>query len=301
MVSSGGILKSDRFRSQDRLELRLTQVHSLMVNVLLNNRIDQAGNITVVIDVLSNLCGADIFQLARQLQLHDFSPDLIVDLSRMCFSGPSEYDVIEEMDRIFFRLFLIGTCIVDDVRSDHDVKFLIREHFLQSAKVRRVRDIDRRVVREQMHIKFIRDRHVHDLTANQMRLGLLRPGKFVHREKYRKSEFTDLSGDLLVGQGERIEGPREECHFISRHGLHVTAEELVAGDETSDVRQGRRTVVEAELSAFILIQEEQQFFRTQREHPVLIALCKDLGAENMLPDHKKRLLADLFSVVCKAA
>ena len=67
---------------------------------------------------------------------------------------------IEEMDRIFFRLFLIGTCIVDDVRSDHDVEFLIREHFLQSAKVRRVRDIDRRVVREQMHIKFIRDRHV---------------------------------------------------------------------------------------------------------------------------------------------
>ena len=91
----------------------------------------------------------------------------------MCFSGPSEYDVIEEMDRIFFRLFLIGTCIVDDVRSDHDVEFLIREHFLQSAKVRRVRDIDRRVVREQMHIKFIRDRHVHDLAANQMRLGLL--------------------------------------------------------------------------------------------------------------------------------
>ena len=94
---------------------------------------------------------------------------------------------------------------------DHDVEFLIREHFLQSAKVRRVRDIDRRVVREQMHIKFIRDRHVHDLAANQMRLGLLRPGKFVHREKYRKSEFTDLSGDLLVGQGERIEGPRKNA------------------------------------------------------------------------------------------
>ena len=124
MVSSGGILKSDRFRSQDRLELRLSQVHSLMVNVLLINRIDQAGNITVVIDVLSNLCGADIFQLARQLQLHDFSPDLIVDLGRMCFSGPSEYDVIEEMDRIFFRLFLIGTLHRGRIGRHPQCKFL---------------------------------------------------------------------------------------------------------------------------------------------------------------------------------
>ena len=88
---------------------------------------------------------------------------------------------------------------MDHVGSHNDIEFFCREHLPQAAQIRRVRDVDRRVVREQMDIKLVRDGHVYDLAAHQMRLGLLRPGKLINGKKYGKSELLDLLCDLLVG------------------------------------------------------------------------------------------------------
>ena len=170
-----------------------------MVNVFLDYRVDEAGNIAVVINVFTDLRGADILQLLRELQLHDFSGDLLVNLRRMCLTRAPEDDVVEGMDGILLRILLVGARVVDHVGSHNDIEFFRREHLPQAAQIRRVRDVDRRVVREQMNIKLIRDGHVYDLSAHQMRLGLLRPGKLINGKKYGKSELLDLLCDLLVG------------------------------------------------------------------------------------------------------
>ena len=57
-----------------------------MVNVFLDYRVDEAGNIAVVINIFTDLRGADILQLLRELQLHDFSGDLLVNLRRVCLT-----------------------------------------------------------------------------------------------------------------------------------------------------------------------------------------------------------------------
>ena len=170
-----------------------------MVNVFLDYRVDEAGNIAVVINIFTDLRGADVLQFLRELQLHDFSGDLLVNLRRVCFTRASEDDVVEGMDGILLRILLVGARVVDHVGPHNDIEFFCREHLPQAAQIRRVRDVDRRVVREQMDIKLVRDGHVYDLAAHQVRLGLLRPGELIDGEKYGKAEFLDLLCDLLVG------------------------------------------------------------------------------------------------------
>ena len=131
-----------------------------MVNVFLDYRVDEAGNIAVVINIFTDLRGADILQLLRELQLLDFSGDLLVNLRRMCLTRAPEDDVVEGMDGILLRILLVGARVVDHVGSHNDIEFFRREHLPQAAQIRRVRDVDRRVVREQMNIKLIRDGHV---------------------------------------------------------------------------------------------------------------------------------------------
>ena len=195
-----------------------------MVNIFLDYRVDEAGNIAVVINIFTDLRGADVLQLLRELQLHDFSDDLLVNFRRMCLSRTAEDNMVEGMDGIFFRFLLVGACVVDNVGSHNDIEFLRREHLSQATQIRRVRDVDRRVVREQMDIKLVRDGHVYDLAAHQVRLGLFRPGELVDGEEYGESKLLDLLRDLLVGQCERVEGSREERNFVPRHGLHLAAE-----------------------------------------------------------------------------
>ena len=119
-----------------------------MVNVFLDYRIDEAGNIAVVINIFTDLRGADILQLLRELQLHDFSGDLLVNLRRVCLTRAPEDDMVEGMDGILLRILLVGARVVDHVGSHNDIEFFRREHLLQPPQVRRIRDIYRRVVRE---------------------------------------------------------------------------------------------------------------------------------------------------------
>ena len=119
-----------------------------MVNIFLNDRIDEARNIAVVINIFTDLRGADILQLLRELQLHDFPPDLLIYLRRMFFTRAAEYDMVEGMDGILFRLLFIGACVVDHVGSHNDIEFFRREHLLQPPQICRIRDIYRRVVRK---------------------------------------------------------------------------------------------------------------------------------------------------------
>ena len=47
-------------------------------------------------------------------------------------------------------------------------------------------------------MELTRHRHAHDLTADQMRLRLFRPGKFIDRQKHLIAAVADLADNLLV-------------------------------------------------------------------------------------------------------
>ena len=87
---------------------------------------------------------------------------------------------------------------MDDIGAHHDIKLLLAKDLLEPFQISRIRNIDRRLIREQMHVKFIRNRHIYDLAPHQMRLRFLGPGEFIHSEEHGKTHLADFSGNLFV-------------------------------------------------------------------------------------------------------
>ena len=157
--------------------------------------------------------------MLRKLQLHNLAADLIHHLTvifivRLDIAHTAERDVVHRMNRIFDRFLLIRRGIGNDIAADHDKQLFSGKHLSQAFQIRRVGDIDRNIIWEQVHMELIRHRHAHDLTADQMRLRLFRPGKFIDRQKYLIAEVADLADNLLVRQRKRVKRAREECHLV---------------------------------------------------------------------------------------
>ena len=68
-------------------------------------------------------------------------------------------------------------------------------------------------------MELIRHRHTHNLTADQMRLRLFRPGKFIDRQKHLIAAVANLADNLLVRQRKRVKCAWEECHLVSLFDL----------------------------------------------------------------------------------
>ena len=106
--------------------------------------------------------------------------------------------MVHRMNRIFNRFLLIRRGIGNDIAADHDIQLFSGKHLSQAFQIRRIGNIDRNLIREQVHMELIRHRHTHDLTADQMRLRLFRPGKFIDRQKHLIAAVADLADNLLV-------------------------------------------------------------------------------------------------------
>ncbi len=209
------VFKGNGLGPHNGLIFRLPQIQPLMVDILLDHRIDEAGDIPVLINVLPDLSGADVLQALGQLQLLHLSGDAFIDLSRPGVTGPAEDQMVEAMDGIFLWLLFIGAGVMDHVRSRHDIDLLLRKDLPKPLKIRRIGDIDGDIVGKQVDIKLIGHGHIDDLPAHQMGLGLFRPGKLVDGQEHRIAQLPDPSCDLLVGQGERVKGARKKRHLAA--------------------------------------------------------------------------------------
>ena len=197
------LLIGDRTRADIWFIFRLAQIQTIVIDIFLHRRVNQVRNISVQIDIFTDSRRTDVLQMLRKLQLHDLAADLIHHLTvvfivRLDIPHASERDVVHRMNRIFDRFLLIRRGIGNDIATDHDIQLFSGKHLSQAFQIRRIGDIDRNIIREQVHMELIRHRHTHNLTADQMRLRLFRPGKFIDRQKYLIAEVANLADNLLV-------------------------------------------------------------------------------------------------------
>ena len=91
------VFKGNGLGPHNGLIFRLPQIQPLMVDILLDHWIDEAGDIPVLVDIFPDPGGADVLQALGKLQLLHLSSDALVDLSRPGVPGPAEDQMIEAM------------------------------------------------------------------------------------------------------------------------------------------------------------------------------------------------------------
>ena len=95
-----------------------------MVYIFLHHRIDEIGDIPVMIDIFTYFRGADVLQLRGKLQFLHFSCDAIINLSRPGITGAAEDQMIKAVYGVFCRYFFIGAGIMDHVGAYYYVYIL---------------------------------------------------------------------------------------------------------------------------------------------------------------------------------
>ena len=105
--SVGQRLKAEHFRLHDMLVLRFSEVEAVVINIVLRYRIDQIGNVPVIVDVFTNSGRTDILQMNRQCQFYDPSGNILVGFGQIVLfflpyrrAFPPEHNMIEGMNRV---------------------------------------------------------------------------------------------------------------------------------------------------------------------------------------------------------
>ena len=204
-------------------------------------------NVAVLIHVIADPCGADVFQFRRQPQLDQIPGHVQRFLGRQCgLVGTEENHMVHGMDRPWFRFLFVSGSIRDNVRTGNDVKLHSLENIPQTFEIMRVGDVDGNLIREKVNPEISCHRHVDDLPADQVRLGFFGPGKLINGQIYLKTQFPDRADDPFMGQGEGVKGSREERYFFRMFKGECAAVDAVACQETLNVSQSGGTVKERE-------------------------------------------------------
>ena len=198
-------------RPQHGLIQRLPQIQAVAVDKFLGHGVNKMGDIPVSVHRLPDAGGADLLQLLWQGQLQHLAADAAV-IPDHIGAGPAEYHMVEAMDGIRLRGLAIRGGVGHHVAAHHNGYLPSRERPAQSAQIFGVGNIHREILREDMHIKFIRHRHGRNLPPDAVGLGALRPGKLVDGQQHLKALVPDGPDNTLVGQGKGVKGAGKEGH-----------------------------------------------------------------------------------------
>ena len=197
-------LKQNLIGMDHRLILRFTQIEAVLVDELLHCRVNQVGDVAVEVDVFTDTGRTDVLQMGRQGQLDHLAGDererraVMLSLVALLAADPPEHDMVHRMDRIRRRSRTIGGGVAHHVAADHNIKLLAGEHPAQAAQVSGVGDVDRHIIREQLDMQLVGNRHADNLPPDQVGLGLFGPGKLVYREVDLEPEVADRPHDPLM-------------------------------------------------------------------------------------------------------
>ena len=297
------ILKGIGAGLDDRLVFRLTEIKPVIVDIFFHHRIDEVRDVTVPVDVLTDLCGTDLLQFRGELQLHQVAGDgfhhlpVVLGVQRL-IPDTAERDMVHCPDGIAHLRIPVERSAGNDVASHHQVDLPAGEQLLQVIQIRRISRIQRKIRREQVHMELIRHRHVDDLTADIMRLRLLGPGEFIHRQVDLEAHVADHPRNSLVGQREGIEGAREERHAGPHGQVKGSFQKAVLGDEPVQVRKAGRTVEMSQLIPAVFRQLEQDLPAGQCKDRLFLLPLQDPAAEHALAKDQHRFLADLLAIAC---
>ena len=197
---------------------RLSHIQTVFKNIVLRDRIDQVGDVSAGVNVFADSGRADILKMLREMQIDDLAADRITCLARggvpPLVRTAFEDDMIQRMNRILPRLHAVAGSVFDDIAARDKIELFAREQLFELRKVCRIGNVDRKIVRKNIDVFFIGDRHAHDLAALQARLRLFGPAEFVERQIDFAAHVADFAGDGLVAETERVEGSREKSHLF---------------------------------------------------------------------------------------
>ena len=160
------------------LVLRLPEIQAPAVDILLDHRVDKVRDVPVQVDVLADPGGGDLLQACGQLQFHRLAGDVghhlpVIPGVRILVSDSAEHDVVHGAGHLIRGILPVEGRVGDDVRPHHQIELPVREELLQPLQVLRIPGVHRQLAGEEVHVEFIRDAHVDDLTADEMGLSFL--------------------------------------------------------------------------------------------------------------------------------
>ena len=264
--------------AQNRLILGLPQIQAVAIDEFLGHRIDQMGDVPVGVHRLPDAGGADLLQFLRQRQLQHMAA--YAPIIRRHSPRPAEDHMVKAVDGVCLRGLLIGGGMGHHIAAHHNGYLPPREGLSQTAQVLGVGDIHRKVLRENMHIEFIRHRHGGNLPPDAVGLGALRPGEFVNGQQHLKPLVPDGPDDSLVGQGKGIEGPREEGQGPGGLKGYLPAQQLLLHQEAVELAQHGRPVVEGQSVFVRRLAQGQNPPHGKLQGPAFLPSSQSRGAEH---------------------
>ena len=224
----------------------LHRVEAFFVDVILDHRIHEVGDILVVADVVPDAGGTHILKIRGQLQVQHFALEPFRSGApvRPCpLRVAGEEDMGEGVDRILAGLRAVCRRIFHHIAAGDDIDLFPGEACPQPGQVPGIGDVDRHVRREQEYAIQVGDGHDHDLSAHPVGLGVLGPGELIHRQVDVEAHGGDLPDNGLVSKGEGIERPREEGDLRALPERDPVMILQIIGDKPVYVVEGCRVVV----------------------------------------------------------
>ena len=293
-------LEGEGPRVQQRLVLAVPEVQPVLIDEVLDHRVDEVGNVPVQVHILPDAGGADVLQVGRQLKLDHPAGDPQLLLGRQGgLPRPAEYDVVHGVDGPGPRLHLVGGGMGHYVAAHHQIDLLVGEELPQALQVGGIGDIHWDVVGKQVDMEVPRHRQADDLPADQVGLGLLGPGELVHRQIDLKAQIPDGVDDPLMGQREGVEGAGEEGHPPGTGEGEGAVVHPPQGDEPVDVGQGGGPVKKGEPVVLHrgLVDQEEELAVAQGKQPGFLLHGEDGTLIQQLARHQQRLLPHRGAVV----
>ena len=115
-------------RPQHRLVLAVPQVQAVLVDKVLDHRVDEIGDIPVQVHVFPNAGGADVLQVGGQLELDHVALEIeLLGAGQGGLARPAEDDEIHGVDGPGTRGFLEGGGVAHHVAAHHQINLLAGE------------------------------------------------------------------------------------------------------------------------------------------------------------------------------
>ena len=126
-------LEGEGPRVQQRLILAVPEVQPVLIDEVLDHRVDEVGDVPVQVHILPDAGGADVLQVGGQLKLEHPASDPQPLLGRQRrLSRPAEDNVVHRVDGPGPRLRLVGGGMGHHIAAHHQIDLLVGKELPQA-------------------------------------------------------------------------------------------------------------------------------------------------------------------------
>ena len=250
--------KMDNFHSlclQKLFILRFAQIKAVFINIILCHRVNEVGNIAVIVNVFPNARRTDVLKMRRQFQFNNAALyggiGIVVPLRAALSAFPPKQDMREGMDGVFLRFFAVRRSVLHHIAPRHHIDLFLRKQSPQLLQIGRVGNVYRNIFREKIDVFLVRNGNIQYLPPHHMRLCFFRPRKFVQRKINHKAHIANFSGNLLMPQRKGVECTGKKRHTPRLLKAERAIAELVITDKAVNMVPCHRIVEERQFRRIV--------------------------------------------------